>query len=420
MKNELAFDRTLMVNSTTGLTTAAGSDWDFYDGSKCGQPRGCATTATNMLYYEDLAGAAWLAGQLAVQRSGQRQRGDLDSGRRDVARPGRGPEERDQLAAVQHQPRASTSCRARTTAPTWRRGAAGRQLPGDRLRRGAASDGRPGSSSYLKNNLWGTFGPQPYSANAAYSTIISPFVSGFELDARFATGDTSGALALTRLMWAQMVNPSGPFYTGTLWEKLGQNGQITDSNASLAHGWATAPVSAFSSYLLGVQPVSPGLPDVEDRAAARQTCRGQGPGADALGGDHRGLGAKRQRRPDQHAGHRSGRHKRPGMGAPRLSRERQQRADAGRDVPSAQWQLRRLPGRKRDIPVQLGTGVLLAGFSSLAGPRDVQPSAGPRANSRPVRGTGLEMWPETVRALTHLTRGRIFIKTFQSHAGKGE
>src|SRR5205807_455757 len=33
---------------------------------------------------------------------------------------------------------------------------------------------------------------------------------------------------------------------------------ITDSNASLAHGWATAPVSAFSSYLLGVQPTSPG------------------------------------------------------------------------------------------------------------------------------------------------------------------
>ena len=59
-------------------------------------------------------------------------------------------------------------------------------------------------------------------------------------------------------MWGQMVNTSGPFYTGTLWEKLGQNGQITDSNASLAHGWATAPVSAFSSYLLGVQPVSPG------------------------------------------------------------------------------------------------------------------------------------------------------------------
>ena len=59
-------------------------------------------------------------------------------------------------------------------------------------------------------------------------------------------------------MWAQMVNQNSPFYTGTLWEKLGQNGQDTDSNASLAHGWATAPVSAFSSYLLGIQPTAPG------------------------------------------------------------------------------------------------------------------------------------------------------------------
>jgi alpha-L-rhamnosidase len=115
-----------------------------------------------------------------------------------------------------------------------------------------------GILGYLKDNLWGTYGPQPYSPDANYSTVISPFVTGYELDARFAAGDTSDALALTNLMWAQMVKQDGPFYTGTLWEKLGQNGQDTDSNASLAHGWATAPVSAFSGYLLGIQPTGPG------------------------------------------------------------------------------------------------------------------------------------------------------------------
>src|SRR5262249_20388425 len=120
------------------------------------------------------------------------------------------------------------------------------------------SDQNAGILSNLKSNLWGTYGPQPYSPDAGYSTVISPFVTGYELDARFATGDTTSALALTRLMWAQMVQPDGPFYTGTLWEKLGQNGQITDSNASLAHGWATAPVSAFDSYLLCAQPTDPG------------------------------------------------------------------------------------------------------------------------------------------------------------------
>ena len=93
-------------------------------------------------------------------------------------------------------------------------------------------------------------------------------------------------------MWAQMVNRSGPFYTGTLWEKLGQNGQITDSNASLAHGWATAPVSAFSSYLLGVQPTSPGY-RLDDRATDRQPPLGAGPSADTVGSHRLALAGRR-------------------------------------------------------------------------------------------------------------------------------
>jgi alpha-L-rhamnosidase len=39
-----------------------------------------------------------------------------------------------------------------------------------------------GILSYLRNNLWGEHGPQPYSPDANYSTIISPFVTGKELD----------------------------------------------------------------------------------------------------------------------------------------------------------------------------------------------------------------------------------------------
>ena len=84
-------------------------------------------------------------------------------------------------------------------------------------------------------------------------------------------------------MWAQMVNQNSPFYTGTLWEKLGQNGQDTDSNASLAHGWATAPVSAFSSYLLGIQPTGPGYSTWTHRAPARNPELGTGPGAHPVG-----------------------------------------------------------------------------------------------------------------------------------------
>src|SRR4029077_2346888 len=93
----------------------------------------------------------------------------------------------------------------------------------------APSDKVSGILSYLRNNLWGTFGPQPYSAAAGFATTISPFISGFELDARFTAGDTASALALARLMWAQMVDPNNVGYTGTLWERLGHDRQNTGS-----------------------------------------------------------------------------------------------------------------------------------------------------------------------------------------------
>ncbi len=255
MKNEIAYQRNSW-NSTTGLTNASGQDWDFYDGSKCGT--GCAVSATNMLYYDELAGAAWLAQQLALNDPGNAnvstwladaatwssQAADLKTAiNSQLFNTGKGVY---QLSSANNGTHLATSVPQDANSQAVVFGVA----PSDKV---------PGILSYLKNNLWGTFGPQPYSPDAAYSTVISPFISGFELDARFASGDTSGALALTRLMWSQMVNQSSSLYTGTLWEKLGQNGDITDSNASLAHGWGTAPVFAFSNYLLGVKPTAPGF-----------------------------------------------------------------------------------------------------------------------------------------------------------------
>jgi len=64
LKDELAYNATT-VDPTTGLSTAAGSDWDFYDGSKGGTAaQGGAVSATNMLYYEALMDGSWLASQL--------------------------------------------------------------------------------------------------------------------------------------------------------------------------------------------------------------------------------------------------------------------------------------------------------------------------------------------------------------------
>lgn len=257
MKNELAYNAT-SVDPATGLTTVAGSDWDFYDGGKGGSSaQGSAVTATNVTYYKTLVDAAWLASQLASNDPGSPNAATWTA---DAAQWS------SQAAALKTSINAhlfNAGLGAYQLSSSNNATHAATAVPQDANAEAIVYGVAPpndvnGILSYLKDNLWGTYGPQPYSPDANYSTVISPFVTGYELDARFAAGQTGTALALTNLMWAQMVNQKGPFYTGTLWEKLGQNGQDTDSNASLAHGWATAPVSAFSSYLLGIQPTGPG------------------------------------------------------------------------------------------------------------------------------------------------------------------
>ena len=90
---------------------------------------------------------------------------------------------------------------------------------------------------------------------ASSTQIISPFVGSSDLDARFAAGDTAGALQLLQDEWGPMTTgPDG----GTMWEKLAPDGTINGGGTSLAHAWSTGPTSALTSYVLGVTPASPG------------------------------------------------------------------------------------------------------------------------------------------------------------------
>ena len=90
---------------------------------------------------------------------------------------------------------------------------------------------------------------------ASSTQIISPFAGSSDLDARFAAGDTAGALQLLQDEWGPMTTgPDG----GTMWEKLAADGTINGGGTSLAHAWATGPTSALTSYVLGVTPASPG------------------------------------------------------------------------------------------------------------------------------------------------------------------
>ena len=62
-----------------------------------------------------------------------------------------------------------------------------------------------------------------------------PFVSYFEVLARFATGDDARALELVRREWGWMLDP-----------------------ARGGHGWSTGAAPALTAYVLGVRPTSPG------------------------------------------------------------------------------------------------------------------------------------------------------------------
>jgi alpha-L-rhamnosidase len=255
MKNELAYDRTLVDPGSGLLITGAGGDgrdWDFYDGGKPG-----AVTAYNAIYYKALTDAARLASDLADRDPGN---ASAATWRADSATwSGQAAELEERINATLFDAARGVYKLADRDNGTH----AGTAIPQDANSQAitfglAPAETHAGILRYLRSNLWGRFGPQPYSPDANYSTVISPFVTGMEVDARFAAGDTTGALALVHNLWDQMTDKRGPYYTGALWEKLNQDGTDVDANASLAHGWASGPVSSLSGYVLGARPVSAG------------------------------------------------------------------------------------------------------------------------------------------------------------------
>ena len=122
---------------------------------------------------------------------------------------------------------------------------------------GVADSDRDAEILAKLKQLWIPTGSEPFSADTGYSTLVSPFIGGFDLQARFAAGDTADAYALMRREWTQMVSP-GPQYTGAFWENFTPSGAVSNGSISLAHGWSTGPTSALSEYALGVRPVTPG------------------------------------------------------------------------------------------------------------------------------------------------------------------
>lgn len=233
-QDELAWSaRQVDANGLFATDNGDGADWDYYDGNKTGE-----VTAYNAMYYQTLLDGAQLAKALgndslagqyttsavSVKAAINANLFNTSTGVYDVSNSVRGIIAQDaNVFAIDF-------------------GVA----PVDKV---------DGILAKIKSSLWTAHGTLPYSSG--YQNFISPFISGYELNARFAAGDTQNALALLSNEWGPMLTPS-PNYTGTFWENESTSGGQAWSATSMAHGWSTMPTSALSQYVLGVRPVHAG------------------------------------------------------------------------------------------------------------------------------------------------------------------
>lgn len=241
-------------NGLLVTTNDTGADWDYYDGNKTGE-----VTTYNALYYKVLLDGAQLARAAGKQAAAEQY----------TAR----------AAAV----KAAINARLFNTATGLYNlsNTVTDVLAQDAnvfavLYGVAPKDKVPGILAAIKSDLWTDVGTLPFSKN--YQKTISPFISGFELNARFESGDTANALQLMSNEWGPMIAP-GDLYTGTFWENLSTSGKQATDQTNMAHGWSTMPTSALSKYVLGIRPVDAGYKTwlVQPHAGDLEWTRGQAP-----------------------------------------------------------------------------------------------------------------------------------------------
>ena len=112
----------------------------------------------------------------------------------------------------------------------------------------------PWGNAIADNDTWSSpdWGGRP-------SQRVYPFVSYFDVAARFATGADASALDELRRTWGWMLAPAHAT-SGTAWEAIGAGGSIDGylrAFTSLASGWSTGAVPALTNSVLGVTPTGP-------------------------------------------------------------------------------------------------------------------------------------------------------------------
>lgn len=88
--------------------------------------------------------------------------------------------------------------------------------------------------------------------------VVSPYTTGFAVEACFERGFGHSAVDLIRRVWGLMADQDNPNYSGGHWETLTADGKPFHKDTSLMHGWSTWPVHLLPRYLAGVHPVEAG------------------------------------------------------------------------------------------------------------------------------------------------------------------
>jgi len=119
----------------------------------------------------------------------------------------------------------------------------------------------------IDRNTWDAPGWGMLSGERVY-----PFMSYYEVSARFMVDDDLSALDQLRRTWGYMLR----FGPGTMWETIGgYGGGPTDVSPSWDAGWSSGAAPALTRYVLGVLPTSPGFETftVDDFGSVGGSCR---------------------------------------------------------------------------------------------------------------------------------------------------
>jgi hypothetical protein len=111
----------------------------------------------------------------------------------------------------------------------------------------AKTNARPYGNAFYDNDL----------LQAGFSDRVYPFISYFEIQARYLINSPSTALEEIRRLYGWMTSHDPGI---TVWEGIGANGSLYEgAYSSQAHGWATGIVPLIVNNVLGVTPTGPGF-----------------------------------------------------------------------------------------------------------------------------------------------------------------